>query len=121
MNATSRDYSGCIGALPFVFALAASACAADPNEGRVMMTAQELATAGNIATCDTSEDYEVHCHGRVITDRTTGCPHQNPGPAGFSPSQLRSAYKISGTGSSATTIAVIEDYGYANAEADLQV
>ena len=85
-----------------------------------MMTAQELATAGNVATCDTDEENTVHCHGRVIADRT-GCPHQNPGPAGFSPGQLRSAYKISGMGSSATTIAVIEAYGYANAEADLAV
>ena len=102
-----------------MFALAASACAMD--EGRaplVQMTEQELATAGNVATCGESEVYEVHCHGRVIADRN-GCPHQNPGPAGFSPTQLRSAYKITGTGSSATTIAVIEAFGYTNAEADL--
>lgn len=84
----------------------------------VQMTEQELAIAGNVATCSESEIYEVHCHGRVIADRN-GCPHQNPGPAGFSPSQLRSAYKITATGSSATTIAVVEAYGYANAEADL--
>ena len=83
-----------------------------------MMTAQELATAGSVAACDTSEDYEVHCHGRVIADRN-GCPHQNPAPAGFGPSQLRNAYKITGMGSSATTVAVVEAYGYANAEADL--
>jgi subtilase family serine protease len=102
-----------------VFALAVSACGMDEARAPlVQMTEQEIATAGNVATCSESEIYEVHCHGRVIADRN-GCPHQNPGPAGFSPSQLRSAYKITGTGSSATTIAVIEAYGYANAEADL--
>lgn len=101
-----------------VLAFAASACvtASDP-EPLVQMTEQDLATAGNAASCASSTD-EVHCHGRVIVD-SNGCPHRNPAPAGFSPSQLRSAYRISGTGSSATTVAVIGAYGYANAETDL--
>jgi subtilase family serine protease len=81
------------------------------------MTEQDLSTAGNAASC-ADPSAEVRCHGRVIVD-SSGCPHRNPGPAGFSPSQLRSAYRISGTGSSATTIAVIDAFGYANAEADL--
>jgi subtilase family serine protease len=118
MNATSRQ-TGCTRAVLLVFALAAPACAMDEaREPLTQMTAQEIATAGNVATCSESEVYEVHCHGRVIAN-SSGCPHQNPAPAGFSPSQLRSAYKISSSGSSATTIAVIEAYGYANAEADL--
>jgi subtilase family serine protease len=83
------------------------------------MTEQEIAAAPNAATCPVLAD-GVHCHGRVIVD-PNGCPHQNPGPAGLSPSNLRSAYKISSSGSSSTTIAVVEAFGYDNAEADLAV
>jgi subtilase family serine protease len=83
------------------------------------MTEQELATAGNIAACPSGTG-EYHCHGRVIIDGT-GCPHSNPAPTGFGPSQLRSAYKISGTGSSGTTVAVIDAFGYPTAEADLAI
>jgi subtilase family serine protease len=100
-----------------VLALAVTACA-EPDPV-YQMTEQELATATNAATCS-APDAEVHCHGRVITD-STGCPHRNPAPAGFGPTQLKSAYKITGTGSTTTTVAMVEAFGYANAEADLGV
>ena len=90
-----------------------------PNEPTHTMTAQEIATAGTVSLCPTPAD-GVHCHGKAIAD-PNGCPHPNPAPAGFGPSQLRSAYKISGTGSSSTIVAVVEAFGYANAEADLAV
>src|SRR4051812_1521155 len=40
-------------------------------------------------------------------------------PQGFGPADLRSAYKVTGTGSSSYTIAIVDAYGYANAEKDL--
>jgi subtilase family serine protease len=83
------------------------------------MTEQEIATAGSSLTCD-SPLAQVHCHARAIVG-ANGCPRGNPAPAGFGPTQLRSAYKITGSGSSATTIAVVEAYGYPTAEADLAV
>ena len=105
---------------PIALALAAAAaCATSETPPLVQMTEQEVAAAPNVATCPVVVD-GVQCHGRAIAD-SSGCPHQNPGPAGFSPSQLRSAYKISGTGSSAITVAVVEAFGYNNAEADLAV
>ena len=103
----------------FASVLFASACAADDPAVQTTMTDQEIATSGNIATCNAVTD-GVHCHAHVIVD-STGCPRPNPAPAGFGPSQLRSAYKISGSGSSATTIAVVDAFGYPNAEADLAV
>src|SRR5215510_9196261 len=103
----------------FASVVFASACAADDPALVTTMTAQEIATSGSIATCNTVTD-GVHCHAHVIVD-STGCPRPNPAPAGFGPSQLRRAYKISGTGSSATTVAVVEAFGYPNAEADLAV
>lgn len=40
-------------------------------------------------------------------------------PSGFGPADLRSAYAVTATGSSGTTIAIVDAYGYNNAEADL--
>jgi subtilase family serine protease len=82
-----------------------------------LMTAQEITTAGDVSLCPVVAD-GVTCHGRAIAD-PNGCPHRNPAPAGYGPSQLRSAYKISTTGSSSTLVAIVEAFGYPNAEADL--
>ncbi|HTM19904.1 MAG TPA: S53 family peptidase [Kofleriaceae bacterium] len=62
----------------------------------------------------------ARCHARVIVDGT-GQPLATGGPSGFGPADLRDAYGISGSGSSSTTIAIVDAYGYANAEADLAV
>src|SRR5689334_6895130 len=119
MKATSHTARRVLDVVPLVIALVASACTYDERGPLTQMTAQEVATASSASTCSVSTDPEwVHCHGRVITD-SRGCPHPNPLPAGFSAAQLRSAYKISGSGSSATTVAIIDAFGYANAEADL--
>jgi subtilase family serine protease len=40
-------------------------------------------------------------------------------PSGFSPSDLRSAYNVTGTGASSTVIAIVDAFGYPNAERDL--
>jgi subtilase family serine protease len=70
---------------------------------------------------------QAFCHAHIVTDRSgnpivrvarTGA---NVAPAGYYPSALRSAYAVTGTGSSATTIAVVDANGYTNAEADLSV
>jgi subtilase family serine protease len=42
-------------------------------------------------------------------------------PAGYGPADLRSAYNVTGTGSQATVIAIVDAKGYAKAEADLAV
>jgi subtilase family serine protease len=42
-------------------------------------------------------------------------------PSGYGPSDLRAAYGITGSGSAAITIAVVDAYGYEKAEADLAV
>lgn len=108
-------------AVLFASLVFASACVPDDPAVQTTMTAEELATAGNIATCNTVTG-GVHCHSRVIVN-STGLPRSNPTPAGFGPSQLRSAYKApaNANGSSATTVAVVEAFGYPNAEADLAV
>jgi subtilase family serine protease len=42
-------------------------------------------------------------------------------PSGFKPADLQSAYNITTSGSSSTTVAIVDAFGYPNAEADLGV
>ncbi|HEY0987760.1 MAG TPA: S53 family peptidase [Kofleriaceae bacterium] len=100
------------------FALTGSACAlSDPETSTTTMTDEEIRVAAHIRTCD-SPDEEVRCHARVLVD-AAGEPRVNAAPAGYAPSQLRSAYKITGSGSASTTIAIIGAFGYPTAESDL--
>ncbi|HWE44818.1 MAG TPA: S53 family peptidase [Caulobacteraceae bacterium] len=72
----------------------------------------------------------MRCHAHIVTD-SRGNPIFNamrpnkPGgagsPSGYNPADLRAAYNITSNGSSSTTVAIVDAYGYANAEADLQV
>ena len=60
----------------------------------------------------------ARCHSHVVTD-DFGNPRANATPSGYSPSDLRSAYKVTASGSSSTTIAIVDAFGYTNAESDL--
>ena len=68
------------------------------------------------------------CNAHVVTD-ARGIIQLGKGvtanaltaPYGYSPASLRSAYRITGTGSSTTTVAVVDAYGYPNAERDLNI
>jgi subtilase family serine protease len=60
------------------------------------------------------------CHAHVVKDET-GQPFATTGPAGYSPTDLRSAYSVTGTGGAGTVIAVVDAFGYPNAESDLAV
>ncbi len=67
----------------------------------------------------------ARCHAHIVTDaqgndlERDAAPHVTP--SGYGPSQLRSAYSITTSGSSATTIAIVDAYGYTRAESDLGV
>lgn len=69
---------------------------------------------------------EAYCHSHVVTDSTgnekdgkNGNAAPNVTPSGLSPAALKAAYKVTGTGTG--TIAIVDAYGYANAEADLAI
>jgi subtilase family serine protease len=57
--------------------------------------------------------------GNVKTFQPTGRP--NFGFNGYTAQNLRDAYKITATGSGTYTVAIVDAYGYPNAEADLAV
>jgi subtilase family serine protease len=68
----------------------------------------------------------ARCFAHVVTDsagRIKTFPNGRPnfGFTGYTPTDLRNAYKLSGSGSSAYTVAIVDAYGYPNAEADLTV
>ncbi len=97
-----------VGALVGVFAFAAVAHA-QPSANGVM----------HRAVCPgPSAKGSARCHAHVVTDGK-GQPLAATGPSGLSPADLRSAYKITGNGNASTLIAIVDAYGYGNAEADL--
>ncbi len=110
--------------------------------GAAIAQAQALPGAGHVrhtgsvfhvSVCgDTALPGHARCHAHVVTD-STGAPllsraSANPNfggrggnttPSGYGPADLRSAYNVTAGGSSATTVAVVDAYGYSNAETDL--
>jgi subtilase family serine protease len=65
----------------------------------------------------------ARCHARVVTD-DKGQPLATSGPTGLGPVDLRGAYNVPYSGpaqSFGPIIAIVDAYGYPNAEADLAV
>jgi subtilase family serine protease len=73
---------------------------------------------------------QAHCFAKVVTDArgnildgmraAAGRVGRNAAPSGYGPADLQSAYKTSATAGNANyTIAIVDAYGYTNAEADL--
>jgi subtilase family serine protease len=62
-----------------------------------------------------------HIANRFVPNRFERNARSTVVPSGYGPSALRQAYNLTASGSSATTIAIVDAYGYTNAEADLAV
>lgn len=68
--------------------------------------------------CNLPNPGEARCHAIIRTDDNDNLnPLATAGPAGYSPAELRNAYGINRSGTD--TIAIVDAYGYPNAEADL--
>jgi subtilase family serine protease len=104
--------------VPLVFALTVPACAMTDDEVTTTMTSDEIASAPHARVCATPRPGEAECHARVLVDAAAQ-PVPNATPAGLGPAQLRDAYKITSNGSSSVTIAIVDAFGYPNAETDL--
>jgi subtilase family serine protease len=96
----------------------ASACGMPGDEVNTSMTQDEISSASSAAICPDTPDGSPYCHAFGLVD-ANGHLITSATPTGYGPSQLRSAYKITGSGSASTVIAVISAYNYANVEADL--
>lgn len=74
------------------------------------------------AACAPSVGHAASCHAKVVTDASGhGLAGEYPAAAGYSPANLRDAYNIYGSGNSSRIIAIVDAYGYTNAERDLGV
>ncbi len=67
----------------------------------------------------------VRCHAIIVTNpagqAVINVMKPDATPAGYGPSDLRAAYGIAGAGAATTVVAVVDAYGYGDAEADLAV
>jgi subtilase family serine protease len=71
----------------------------------------------------------ARCHAHVVTDsrgvmllnRFRRNASSQVVPSGYSASDLRSAYRMTASGSQSTIVAIVDAFGYTNAEADLGV
>lgn len=100
--------------------------------------AQLLERSGNIfhaRVCDGQLPSGVaRCHAHVVTDNGgrpirvmvgqgkvlhNSTPAVSGGP--YTPAEIRAAYGITGPGSAATTVAIVDAYGYTNAASDLAI
>jgi subtilase family serine protease len=118
-----------------VFALTLIPALSAPASGRAPVRALNLIERyGNVFArnaCDTAPDVgEARCFAKLVTDstgkirpgkRSEADLTPNIVPQGYGPADLRSAYKVSGGGSSSYTIAIVDAYGYARAEQDLAI
>ena len=83
-----------------------------------------VARSGGVFTrhvcSDAAREGFARCHSHLVVDKN-GEDKVSPAPSGLTPASLRAAYNITGTGSAATVIAVVDAYHYATAESDLAV
>ena len=87
-----------------------------------------VARSGNtfhVPACKMVVGHVAHCHARIVSDAAGNLLADSrvhpPAPSGYSPASLRSAYNVTGTGSSSTIVAIVDAYGYTKAESDLGV
>jgi len=87
-------------------------------------TAQEVEHSGGVyhrEVCGRAVGLNARCHAHVVTDRAGAVLDGNQGGrvAGYGPTDLRTSYSITTNGSSSTIVAIVDAFGYDNAEADL--
>jgi subtilase family serine protease len=112
---THRVLGLAMGTLLAVAAAAQQQPSADVKETALSVPVRHVAVCPGPAVAETAR-----CHARVVVDNSDQ-PLTTLTPSGYSPTNLRSAYKVTGTGSSSTLIAIVDAYGYPKAESDLAV
>ncbi len=100
---------------------------ASPASAQKMPDVRKSGNAFHAAVCTTVNAPGIaRCFARVVTDGQGNMlgrdAARNITPSGLSPVSLQQAYNVSpAAGSQATTIAIVDAYGYTKAESDLAV
>ena len=111
-----RILSGGLLSALVAFGLASGVCARD------LSAVQRSGDTYYKAACPSIEPGRARCHAHVVTDPDGRMIESAQPPiSGYTPSDLRSAYKINANGLSTTIIAAVDAFGYTNAESDLGV
>jgi subtilase family serine protease len=76
----------------------------------------------HVAVCPQAVGLFARCHAHVVTD-AKGQPlvSSRTSIRGYEPADLRDAYKITATGLPTTIVAIVDAFGYPNAEKDLGI
>jgi len=106
--------------LPAILAASAALLSLPTHAGTTVVERLGDRVVRHMAVCDKAPVDGARCNARIVVG-TDNRPIQHATPSGLSPSDLRDAYVITGDGSSSTTIAIVDAYGYSNAESDLAV
>src|SRR5262245_49442787 len=102
--------------LLFVVSLGVATATASLAEGQTATDSTQAPSPRHAAVCPGPSALETaRCHALVVTD-DFGQPQVTAVPSGYGPADLRSAYAITGSGAASTLIAVVDAYGYPNAE-----
>jgi subtilase family serine protease len=110
-----------IGVVGVGFVLAAlSASCGDGTGEPTAGTGQELGAHGIGHACGPAADGDARCHAQMLLG-PDGTALVTSTPAGYGPADLQSAYKLSSTGGTGMTVALVDAYDYPNAESDLGV
>ena len=114
---------------PAALGLAFAVVGTSPATAQSAVALERSGNTYHVAACPRGNpNLTARCHAHIVTDaRGNPIEGKNAGaspnitPSGLSPANLRTAYNLSGTGSSAKVIAIVDAYGYPTAESDLQV
>jgi len=116
---------GKLGAVALAAVLAAAGTSSAPA------STVQLERFGNVYAMSVCGKFSMpgtaHCYAKVVTDARGNIKEslvgprltRNAVPSGYGPSDLRNAYKVTASGSSSYTIAIVDAYGYPSAEQDL--
>ncbi len=87
----------------------------------VLVVLSGAAYAGSIPVCPgPASPGSARCHSHVVTD-LRGNPHATASPSGYGPAQLKSAYGLPTSPTTAVTIAIVDAYDDPNIQSDLNV
>ncbi len=114
----------------FITAATTLAAAVGLTVGAVTTTTSAEATPGvhGQKVCTDAKAGEANCHavklvdanGQAVDSNGKPSPSAAAPPTGAkSPSQIQNAYKLTGLTSGGRTVAIVDAYGYPNAERDL--
>jgi hypothetical protein len=104
-----------------VLGMGCSSGDAGPSGDEYDSLAQAIGPAfGAAHICADPQPGFARCHA-IARLGADGTPAATGTPSGFGPADLRSAYNLPSTGGSGVTVAIVDAYGYPNAESDLAV